>query len=413
MYRMAVRLVVQLNLKILDVPIIAITGTNGKTTTTRLIERIIGDAGYNMGVGTTDGASHNGRLVWDGDAAGVYGAWVASRCPDIDILVLETARGGIIKHGTGFYHCQVGVVTNVYEDHLGLDGITTIAQMAEVKASVAERVEKNGTLVLNADNAYVRRMAKKSRAGAIFFTTGGDDAQYERLFFLRGDCIYKRINRTETFVIDASTIPITYHNAVSYNTENVLAALACVEGIQRSLPIEWNSIKRTLISFGSDAKDNFNRFCMFAFSSDQVILTRCKNPESCRQDMKIVEQVRKNASFDHVVGIMSGIGNRQENFYKEMSAIAASICDYFFIRPPKPKYLRGKTGEEIVRLVASEIPKERILSYRQSTLPEIMDLSRKKLDGRILFVVLNINIEEKINFFEVSKAADSVNQLIF
>jgi cyanophycin synthetase len=411
LYRLAVRLLVQIYLSTLNVSIIAVTGTNGKTTTTRLIEKTIRNAGYHVGACTTEGVTHNGQLVWKGDASGVYGALKAAQCPHINVLVLETARGGIIKYGTGFRHCLAGIVTNVYEDHMGFDGIDSIEQMAAVKAAVAEHVAKKGTLVLNADNHWTRRMAKKSRAPAIYFTTGNDDGQFERLFFIRDHCIYKRINLAETFVMDAREIPITYRNIVSYNVENVMATLACLEGIQPQLPIDWDSIKQSLSSFGTDPKDNFNRFCILSFSKDQVILTRSKNPESCRRDMKIVERLRKQGHFKHVVGIMSGVGNRQQCFHEEMSEIAASTCDYFFIRPPQQNFLRGKTEEEIVKLVASSIPKERIISTRQSSLPEVIALSRKRLDGKILFIVLNIYIEEKIDFFDALKEADSINQL--
>ena len=346
LYRLAVRLIAQIYLSTLNASIIAITGTNGKTTTTRLIEKIIRNAGYHVGACTTDGVTHNGQMVWKGDASGVYGALKAARSPHIDVLVLETARGGIIKYGTGFHHCLAGIVTNVYEDHMGLDGIDSIDQMAAVKATVAERVAKNGTLVLNADNDWTRRMAGKSRAPAIYFTTGNDDGQFERLFFMRDHCIYKRINQAETFVMDARKIPITYRNMLPYNIENVLAALACLEGIQPHLPIHWDSIERTLSAFGTDPQDNFNRFCLLTFNKDHVILTRSKNPESCHRDMQIVEQLRHRGNFHHVVGIMSGVGNRQQRFHEEMSEIAASACDYFFIRPPQQKYLRGKTEEE-------------------------------------------------------------------
>lgn len=413
LYHLAVRLMAQCHLSTLNARIIAITGTNGKTTTTRLIEKIIRKAGYRVGACTTDGVTHNGRLVWKGDASGIYGALKAAKCRPIDVLVLETARGGIIKYGTGFHHCLAGIVTNVYEDHMGLDGIHSIEQMAAVKATVAEHVAKNGTLVLNADNDWTRRMAERSRAPAIYFTTGNDDGQFERLFFMRDHCIHKRINQSETFVMDASKIPITYRNMVSYNIENVLAALACLEGIQPHLPIDRDSIIKTLSNYGTDPQDNFNRFCLLTFNNDQVILTRSKNPESCHRDMQIVKQLRHRGRFHHVVGVMSGIGNRQQRFHEQMSEIAASACDYFFIRPPRQKYLRGKTEEEIVKLVASRIPKERIISNRPSGLSEVIELSKKRLEGKILFVVLNINIEATIRYHEALKEADSVNQLPF
>ena len=410
-YNALVRVLVQTKLKYLNVPIIAVTGTNGKTTTTRMIERILRDAGYRVGAGTTEGATHNGRMVWDGDAGGMHGALKASTCPNVDVLVLETARGGIIKHGIAYRHCHVGIVTNVHEDHMGLDGIDTVEQMAEVKASVARRVKTTGTLVLNADNRYTRRMGNNTGASVIFFTTGSDDPRRQSLYFLRNHGIYRRINQAVTHLMDARDVPITLNGLVSYNVENVLAALACMEGIQSRLPIDQERIKHSLMNFGFDPEDNFNRFILLSFGQDKVILTRSKNPESCRRDMQIVQQLRQEGQFDHVIGIMSGIGNRQVRFHEEMSAIAAATCDHFFIRPPKSEYLRGKTNEEIIQLVASRISRKKIISYRQCGLSEVIAMAREQLSGRILFVVLNIYIEASIQFREAVKAADAVNQL--
>jgi cyanophycin synthetase len=408
LYRMAIRTTVQLRLRMLNLPIVAITGTNGKTTITRLVARLLRDSGYNVGACTTEGVTYNGQLVWRGDASWVYGILKAIRCPELDVLVLETARGGLIQYGTGFRRCHVGIVSNVYPDHLGLDGINTTDQLAKVKAIVAERVHRRGAVVLNADNPYTRSMASRSRATPIYFTTGEDITHYDRLFFMHGRRIFKRIDHVATFIMDADESPITFGNLVTYNTENVLAALACMEGLQPFLPLDWSLIGDSIKTFGSNPEDNFNRFIILNYKGDQVILTRCKNPESCRRDMRIVGQLRRKEGFDHVVGIMSGVGNRQERFHEEMAAIASAACDYFFIRPPQPKYLRGKTDEELVRLVTASIPKERIISTLQGGLEKVIALSREKLNGRILFVVLNIYIEQEIHFRSALQGADSV-----
>jgi len=412
-YRGMIKVAVRLRLGLSKVPIIAISGTNGKTTTTRLVERILRDAGYQVGAGTTEGVTHNGRLIWRGDGGGILGTFKASQCPDVDVLVLETARGGIIKHGIGFHRCQVGLVTNVYEDHMGLDGIHTIEQMASLKASIARRVHTDGTLVLNADNPHTRHMAGQSRGRAIYFTNTGDDLRYDRLFFMRGNCIFKRLDRVESLVADARELPLTYGNVVTYNTENIMAALACIEGVNRCLPIARGSVNRSLMSFGIDPQDNFNRFTLFSYGQDQAILTRSKNAESCSRDMQIVQRLRHEGNFHHVVGIMTGMGDRKASFHRQMAAIASSACNYFLIRPPKREYLRGRTGDEIVRILSANIPKDRIISNRQCRLIEAIELSRKKLSGRILFVVLNIYAEAKINFRDVLEEADSVNPLAF
>ena len=134
--RLAMTVLVQPRLRQLGVPIIAITGTNGKTTIVRLLTRIYRNAGYNVGACSTYGVTHNEEFVSRTDDASGLGAWRAARCPNVDLLVLEVARGGLARWGTGFKKCQVGIVTNVYEDHLGYEGIHTLKQMAELKSAV-------------------------------------------------------------------------------------------------------------------------------------------------------------------------------------------------------------------------------------------------------------------------------------
>ncbi|MEJ2589422.1 MAG: Mur ligase family protein, partial [Deltaproteobacteria bacterium] len=178
-YRLATKLIYKPAVTRLNVPIIAVTGTNGKTTVTRLLEKVYLDAGYNVGTCTTDGVSHNGALFLSGDLSWGYGAWKAAQCPDVDLLILETARGGIIRYGMGFRECQVGVVTNLFEDHLGFDGVDSLEQMADVKSTIPIHTHREGSIILNGDDADVRRMVDRSPASPIYFVTGNGHEEFE------------------------------------------------------------------------------------------------------------------------------------------------------------------------------------------------------------------------------------------
>jgi cyanophycin synthetase len=376
-----------------------------------LLEKIYRDAGYNVGACTTEGVTHNGALIWKGDASWGYGAWRAAECPHVDVLILETGRGGIVRYGIGFKKCQVGIVTNLYEDHLGFDGIDTLEQMAAVKSSVAKRVDRRGFLVLNADDDFVRRMAGATQATPIYFTEGNDCEQFKRVFFLRKDCIHKKIDEKEELVVNVKEMPITYGGLLRYNIANVMAVLAAIEGTQELLPINKENARKTLKEFGVNPSDNFNRFCMLTFRGERVILNYSKNPESYRRDLEVIQKIKECEKFRYVVGVLTAPGDRQEKYYNEISELVAPVCDYFFVQPPKQKYLRGKKGEEIVRQLSTSIPKDKIISISQGGLPEVIELSKKKLEGKTLFIIFYSALEADIDYWKVLKEAVYFNPL--
>lgn len=316
-YRLATKLIYKPAVTRLNVPIIAVTGTNGKTTVTRLLEKVYLDAGYNVGTCTTDGVSHN------------------------------------------------------------------------------------GTLILNGDDADVRRMVDRSPASPIYFVTGNGHEEFENVFFLKGMSIYKKITGIEKRIIDVKDLPITFNGLLDYNIANVMAALAAWQGMKKFIGVKKESVLKTLKEFGTSPYDNINRFCLLTFNGETVLLGRSKNPESYRREIAVIKKIKEGMGFDKIVGVLSSIGNRQENFLREISALVASGCDYFFIRPPKSRYLRGRNGEEIVRLLSSHIPKHKILSERRSSLNDVISLSRMRLEGKILFVVFCTKWEADIDYTQV------------
>jgi cyanophycin synthetase len=407
-HRLATNFVYKPYITNLHIPIIAITGTNGKTTVARLLERIYLDAGYNVGTCTTDGFTHNGALFMNGDMSWGFGAWKAARCPNADLLILETARGGILNYGIGFKKCQVGIVTNLYEDHLGFGGVKTLEEMADVKSSIPSHTDQEGSLILNGDNPYVRAMADKSPAKPIYFVIENDYRQFQNVFFLQEDFIYKKIGGLKEQIINVKDLPITCNGILGYNIGNVMAALAALEGMMKFIEVKNESALKTLTEFGLSPYDNINRFCLLTFQGESVLLDFCKNPECYRREIGIIEKIKQSQKFDIVVGVLTAPGNRQDKLITEISGLAASICDYFFVSPPKPEYLRGRNDDEIVRLISSKIPRNKILSDRRSSLNEVISLSRGRLEGKILFVIFCAMITANIDYMEVVEQAEFV-----
>jgi cyanophycin synthetase len=406
MYRLVINCALKPYVSTLGVPIIAVTGTNGKTTVARILERVYLDAGYHVGVCTTAGVSHDGTMVWKGDASWALGVWKAARCPDLNLLILETARGGIVKYGLGFKRCQVGIVTNLYEDHLGFDKINTLHDMVEVKALIPRHTDRRGSVILNGDDPLVCAMADKTLADPIYFVREEDHRRFDKVFFVKERSIYKKISHNEAFVANIHEMPMTLQGLLDYNITNWMTVFAALEGMKVFIPLERDSIERTMRVMGSSPYDNSERFCLVTFKGEKVVLSFSKNPESYRRDIRIIEKIKENGGFSNLVGVLTGPGNRQEKYFKDISEIVAPVCDFFFIRPPKPKYLRGRTEDEIVKLLSYHIPEDKILSTRRTSLSEVISLAKQRLSGKTLYVVFLSIADADIDFLEVLREAD-------
>lgn len=361
------------------------------------------NAGYRVGYSTTHGVWHNDIQVSKKDETSVRGAWKAARCKNVDILILETARGGLIKYGLGFEKCQVGVVTNLYEDHLGFDGINTLEEMAEIKSVVPGHTDREGSVIINGDDAYVRAMAEKSMARPIYFVLESDPNQFKNVFYVKENCIWKKNDTKMERIIPVEDIPITSRGIQRYNIANSMAVLGALEGMKRFLPVSDAMIMETLKDFGNDPCDNLKRFHLITYKGETVAYFYAKNPASLSLEKSLIQKTKGDGTYQHVVGILTAPGNRNEKYYLEMSELAAPVCDTFFIHPPAPKYLRGRDCGEIVRLLSSSIPEDKILSKQSTSLDEVIALSKKKQGGRNLFIVFFGDIEAKIHIDELLK----------
>lgn len=338
-----------------SIPIIAITGTNGKTTTSRLIAHMVKQMGYKVGFTTTDGIYIQDRMLQKGDTTGPKSSAFVLRDPTVNFAVLECARGGMLRSGLGFHYCDVGIVTNVAADHLGMGGIDTLEELAKVKSVVPRTVNKDGYAVLNADDDLVFKMALEVHGKVAFFSMdehnprilkhiakGGLTAVFENGFISIFKNTYKiRIDR-------AADIPLTFGGKAGFNIQNVLAAT--LAGYVSGFAID--DIKTALRTFLPTAAKVPGRMNLFSFPTFEVLVDYAHNPAG----MQAVGEFLKNVEAFPKVGIVAGVGDRRDEDMIEVGRLAARYFDEIIIRQDKD--LRGRKGEEINRLLKQGIQEE-------------------------------------------------------
>jgi len=335
------------------VPIIAITGTNGKTTTTRLTAHICKTAGRKVGFTTSDGVYIQNQLMMKGDCTGPISALFVLKDPTIDFAVLECARGGILKSGLAFSNCDIAIVTNVTEDHIGLGGIETIEQMAKVKQVLPETVFRKGYSILNADDDLVYAMRDGLECNIALFSMdennprikrhcnrGGLAAVYENSYVTIMKGTWKiRIEKV-------SEIPFTYGGRAMHNVMNTLPAiLACY--IFRNISVE--DIRLALQTFIPSPAQTPGRLNLFNFKQFQFLLDFAHNPAGLTLLCDFVNKMESTVK----VGIISGTGDRRDEDIRELGRISGRCFDEIIIR--QDKHLRGRSAENIVELLVEGI----------------------------------------------------------
>jgi cyanophycin synthetase len=334
------------------IPIIAISGTNGKTTTTRLIAHIVKQMGYKVGYTTTDGVYIQNQLMMRGDCTGPVSAEFVLRDPTVNYAVLECARGGILRAGLGFHNCDVAVVTNVAEDHMGLGGIDTIEKMAKVKAVAAHTVFPEGYSILNADDDLVYEMHKDLKCKVAFFSLnehserikqhcakGGIAAIYENGYvsILKGSWKIR--------VEKVTNIPITFSGMAEFNIANVLAAVLATY-VQ---DFKTEDIRQALQTFVPSPALTPGRMNLFHFHNYSVMIDYAHNTHGITAIGKFIKTIDASVK----VGIIAGVGDRRDEDIISLGEAAANVFDEIIIR--QDKNLRGRTEQEIIDLMMKGI----------------------------------------------------------
>lgn len=335
------------------IPIIAVTGTNGKTTTTRLLAHIAKGAGKKVGYTTSDGVYIQNQLMMKGDCTGPVSSNFVLKDPTVDFAVLEVARGGILKSGLAFRHCEIAIVTNVAADHIGLGGINSVEQMARVKAVVPETVFPHGYAVLNADDDLVYAMREGLECNIALFSmnennprirehcaAGGLSAVFENGYvsILKGNWKIR--------VMSVKDIPLTYEGKAVHNINNCLPAVIA-SYLFRDISIE--DIRSALNSFVPSAAQTPGRLNFFNFKNFTILADFAHNPHGLQLLCDFVGKL----DYRTRIGVISGTGDRRDEDIRALGAISARHFDEIIIRCDKN--LRGRTAEEIIGLLEEGI----------------------------------------------------------
>ncbi len=336
------------------IPIVAVSGTNGKTTTTRLIGHILAQAGLRVGITTTDGVYIAGERIDTDDCAGPISAQNVLLHPYVDAGVFETARGGILRQGLAFDRCDVAVVTNVgLGDHLGLAYIHTVDDLAVVKRVIVDNVAPNGMIVLNAADPIVARMADTVTSAVTFFALD----QHLPLLISRREMGQRILYIDEGFVVAEQgafqwrmalkDIPLTMNGRIGFQVENVLAAVGAAWGLGR----DWAEIQAGLNGFVSSTDMVPGRFNLFAFNGATVIADYGHNSDAITALCKAVE----NMPARQRIVVISGAGDRRDEDIRQQTEILGDVFDDVILYQDACQ--RGRTDGEVIGLLRDGLAK--------------------------------------------------------
>ncbi|MBX3066189.1 MAG: cyanophycin synthetase [Anaerolineae bacterium] len=365
------------------VPLAAITGTNGKTTTTRMAAHIMKMAGRMVGMTTTDGIYIDGERILKGDMTGPWSARVVMRDTRVDCAVLEAARGGIAREGLGFDRCDVGAVLNVASDHLGLRGINTLDELAALKQVVVEAVHRDGWAVLNADNEYTVKMDRYVDGQTCWFSINPDNELVKEHVRKGGRAVVleKGVNGEMITLYDdgkhipllwAHLIPATYEGHARFNTANAMAAAA----ITYCLGASVEQIRTGLLTFAMTFYNTPGRVNVFDEYPFRVIMDYCHNAPAMEELSTFVSRLRVPGTRKVIIGAP---GDRRDSDIRDFARLAARTFDSFIIREDWDR--RGRGEQEVADLIRQTLIAEGIDASAISIITHEFAAIRHALDN--------------------------------
>jgi len=334
------------------IPIVAVTGTNGKTTVTRLTSHILTGTGKNVGTATTDGILLNGESLVSGDMTGPASARSILDDNRIDIAVLETARGGILRRGLGWDWADIAVVTNITEDHIGQDGIESVKDLVEIKSLVAERVRENGTLILNADDPESaalphRPLVARTKKEIVYFALSAENPILKRHmehegtgYFTADNQIVEARDGLNLNIAEIQSIPITMSGSAAFQIQNALASTA----VGRALGLSAEKITEGLYSFDGN-RNNPGRCNIYKVRDGHVLIDYGHNPKA----VDAICSMTARWMGKTVTGIISFPGDRSDDLIESAGRIAAAGFDLIIVKGDVN--LRGRKSGEVAEML--------------------------------------------------------------
>lgn len=344
------------------IPIVAITGSNGKTTVTRMIGHVLATSGYTVGMTTTDAIYVGGRQITEGDMTGPASARAVLGDPAVEVAVLETARGGMMRGGLGWDWADVGIITNIQADHIGQDGIEDVDDLVFVKSLVAERVREGGTLILNADDPNAAGVAgldhvRKTRRKLVYFSLQPDNrlvqahkAAGEVAYYVRDGWIIEANGAAEKKITEVRAVPATLGGAAQFNVANTLAAVAATRAMGLPPAMVYLALSRFDIN-----GDNPGRMNLYQVGQGYVMVDYGHNPAALANVAGLVEAWK--ADGRRVTGILGLPGDRADWVSQEAARTAARVFDRLILREDENR--RGRKPGEMIGLMLDAVRQER------------------------------------------------------
>ncbi|MEI8156481.1 MAG: cyanophycin synthetase [Burkholderiales bacterium] len=375
------------------IPIVAVTGTNGKTTTVRLISHLLTQSGLCVGMTNTDGVYVGGNCIDSGDCSGPKSARSVLLHPDVDAAVLETARGGVLREGLAFDRCDVAVVTNVGSgDHLGLNYITTVQDLAVLKRVIVQNVSPHGTAVLNATDPTVSAMAGKCKGAVTFFAVdkfhpimATHRAQGQAVVYVENGQIVACKGDVQQSIALAN-IPITMGGLIPFQVENVMASVAAAW----ALGLDWAVIRSGLAGFSNDSDNALGRFNLFQYRGATVIADYGHNPDAM---IALVQAVQAMPAARRTV-VISGAGDRRDQDIRQQTEILGDAFDQVILYEDQCQ--RGRRDGEVVALLRQGLANARRTTQTSEIKGEFLaiDTAMDKLTAGDLCLILVDQVEE-------------------
>ena len=334
------------------IPVVAVTGTNGKTTTSRLVKHLLQKDNVTVGLTCSDGVWVGDQQLDKGDCSGPISARKVLANPTVDMAVLETARGGMLREGLAFRYCDVGIVTNVSEDHLGLRGVETLEDLQRLKQTIPEVVLPQGTCVLNADDPKCVDMAPHTYGEVVYFSLSNTNPIVQKAledgtkvwYMEDGWILHSEAGHTERF-LPVSHIPLTINGAARHNIANVLAALAAAYSLGRP----FSELRSNVITFLPSESQNPGRFNVVNVQGRTVVVDYAHNPAGLKALFETVDLLADG----RLITVGSAAGDRQDQAIQEMGRIIGSHADIFVIK--EEDNLRGRPPGETIALLSEGV----------------------------------------------------------
>ena len=330
------------------IPIVSVTGTNGKTTTTRLIAHILSANGKSVGMTSTDGVVINNNMIFKGDYSGPEGARIVLTDPTVDHAVIEVARGGILRRGLGFKEADVGVLMNITSDHLGMEGVNTLEELARVKSTVTESVKKTGYAVFNADDPLVLSCIEKTQASSILFSLNPDnEAIQDNLekgnmnVIYEDEMIFIQQGLQKISIVNSKEVPITFEGKALFNIQNAMAAVAAT----KALGMDEIQIKNALMSFYPSVEQSAGRMNMIDMGDFMVLIDYGHNPGAILATGEFV----KSLAPGRIIRLSAASGNRREVDILDFAASIAKYSDHVVLCDSDPRGRELGATPELVR----------------------------------------------------------------